>query len=758
MTTPPLVLGDRLDEDPIDLSPPKADQRTFSPQWLVVGAAVLFNYWFLRAEVAPVSYLNDSSVHEQMVRFATSRIRAGHLPQTSWFPYLGLGSPQFLHYQSLPSTITGLAGIFIGPNRAFAWSLYLLLSLWPLSVYAGARAFRLDRWTSAMAALVSPLIMSHIGIGFETIAYIWIGFGVWAQLWAMLTLPLAWGFSWQAVAEGRRHFLAILFVSLTVMFHFETGYLALLPLALFPFLKVSELRARIGRAATVAGAALLATAWVTLPLLLSSKWASVNEILRGTPLEDGYGARQVMKWLVTGQLLDAGRLPVVTLLAGVGLVICIVRFRRDERDRAVLLLLVMSLILSFGRTTFGPLVNIIPGSTDIFMRRFMMGVQLAALLMAGIGAVAIGVFLVKGMRKNWPNLVAFVTSQPWVRRCAVAGAILIVLLALAPAWSQVASRDLNNAQAINSQRIADNEKGARIAPLLDRVRRDGNGRVYAGLPNNWGATFSVGSVPVFKYLEGQDIDEVGYTLRTASLMTDPEFFFDERNVGDYTIFGVRYILEPSGKWPPVPARLAMLRSPYALWELPSVHSFYVARVIGTLTADRSDVGIRSVAYLRSRLPGRGEALAVDFAGTRSPVRQSEDVHVGGPQGSVVSEHVTLDQGTAQAVVQLDRPSVVVLSTSFDPGWRVRVDGRPAVMFMVAPALVAVKVGSGTHRVDFTYVGFPYYPLLFVLSGAVFVIALIFDRRHRTRWRNRPPVSSSAPGGATATGTTAAGSA
>ena len=53
------------------------------------------------------------------------------------------------------------------------------------------------------------------------------------------------------------------------------------------------------------------------------------------------------------------------------------------------------------------------------------------------------------------------------------------------------------------------------------------------MPTNWGADFTVGEVPVFKYLESRDVDEVGYTLRTASLMTDPEYFFDERNPSDY---------------------------------------------------------------------------------------------------------------------------------------------------------------------------------------------------------------------------------
>jgi hypothetical protein len=102
--------------------------------WLLVAAAVGWNLASLRTLTHEVAYLNDSSLHEQMVRFATAQLRAGHLPLSSWFPFLGEGSPQFLHYQSLPAIVTGAVGLLIGPDVAFRWSLYLLLSLWPISV------------------------------------------------------------------------------------------------------------------------------------------------------------------------------------------------------------------------------------------------------------------------------------------------------------------------------------------------------------------------------------------------------------------------------------------------------------------------------------------------------------------------------------------------------------------------------------------------------------------------------------------------
>ena len=144
-----------------------------------------------------------------MVRFATAQLRAGHLPLTSWFPFLGEGSPQFLHYQSLPAILTGAVGLLTGPDVAFRWSLYLLLSLWPISVYLSARAFGAGRPAAAASAAMAPFLVSATGVGYEQHAYVWTGFGVWTQLWASWTLPLAWGLSWRAIRDGRGYLRAV---------------------------------------------------------------------------------------------------------------------------------------------------------------------------------------------------------------------------------------------------------------------------------------------------------------------------------------------------------------------------------------------------------------------------------------------------------------------------------------------------------------------------------------------------------------------
>ena len=251
--------------------------------WLVVAAAVSWGLWELWAETSPVPLLNDSAMHEQMVQFATSRFLNGHLPLVDWYPYLGLGSPHFLHYQSLPAMIAGLAGLAVGPNAAFRWSTYLLLATWPVSVYWCARLFSLRPAPAAACAAMSPFVSSFIGLGFEQKAYVWIGYGVWAQLWASWTLPLAWGFTWRALKDSRYLAPAILFVSLTICLHFETGYLALAPIVIWPFIAPDVLK-RVRSAAIIVVGALITSAWVTVPLIYYGRWAPTNEILRNCTL------------------------------------------------------------------------------------------------------------------------------------------------------------------------------------------------------------------------------------------------------------------------------------------------------------------------------------------------------------------------------------------------------------------------------------------------------------------------------------------
>jgi hypothetical protein len=698
---------------------------------LIVAAAVGWNLVNLRALTLGVAYNDDSSMHEQMVRFATARLRAGHLPLTSWFPFLGEGSPQFLHYQSLPAILTGLAGLAVGPDVAFRWSLYLLLSLWPISVYLAARAFGAGRPAAAASAAMAPFLMSVTGVGYEQGAYVWTGFGVWTQLWASWTLPLAWGWSWRAIRDGRGYFRAILLIALTAALHFETGYLALSVLVVWPFVAGRPLTVRLRRAAVVGGGSLLAAAWVIVPLVEQGRWASVNEPLQGTGLVNGYGARDVLHWLLSGQLLDYGRLPVISVLAALGFGLAWLAWSSSAEARALLVALAVCLLFAFGRTTFGSLVDVIPGSTDIFFRRFMMGVQLAALLLAGRGAAWLAARCVRLLEARVPR---------WRPGLSLAVAGVAAVAVLAPAWLQLDAYDRQDGSAIAAQRSADSTEGADLDRLVAVIKRDGGGRTYAGMPSNWGQDFTVGAVTVYQYLESLDVDEVGYTLRTASLMTDPEYYFDDQDPSDYRLFGIRYLILPAGQKPPVPARLAMRSGPYWLWTINGDGYIQAGQIVGEISANRTNLGTRSIPLLDSGLAADGAYLGVNYGSGNGngplPTVRSQSPAGTVSAGSVSQERADLDDGEASATVRMRQPGVVVLSASYDPGWTATVNGRQQPIRMVAPALVAVDVSAGTDHVVFRFHGYGDYPELFALSGLTLALVAAapawvwYERRRR----------------------------
>jgi hypothetical protein len=310
-------------------------------------------------------------------------------------------------------------------------------------------------------------------------------------------------------------------------------------------------------------------------------------------------------------------------------------------------------------------------------------------------------------------------TQPGGRGIVAGLCIVALVLVLAPAWSSMDTYDAHNATNISFQAEDDALQGPQIDQLLAYVRAHPKGRVYAGAPTNWGQDFLVGDVPVFKYLESKDIDEVGYTLRTASLMTDPEYYFDESNPGDYPLFGIGYVITPADMASPVEADKVGCSGNYCLWALPDAGYIHVYDTIGQLTATRADVGTQSEALLGSPLLGEQRDLTVAFNGQAAAAPTATDAAaLQGTPGRVVAQHADLLNGTARAVVHTTRRSTVVLSASYDPGWHATVDGRPAPTVMVAPALVGVVVGPGVHTVTFSYAGYGSYTALFVLALVV----------------------------------------
>jgi hypothetical protein len=701
----------------------------FAP-WIFVAGACIFGLLTMSGELTVVQPVNDESVHFEMVGWAVGQMHQGNiLPLDGWFPYLSLGDAQFSHYQSLPHLITAYFSLVFGAASAERWAGYLLFALFPLSVYAGSRMLGWSSWAAGGAALVTPLLVSVTGYGYESFSYTWLGNGLWSQEWGMFLLPLAWGLSWRAVhGTGRgKYALAALVVGLTIAMHFLTGYFALLSVGVFVIVVWRGLLPRIGRAAIVFGGAALVASWVVVPLITDSAYFNLSQFNQNTFWLNSWGAPKVLGWLFTGQVFDAGRFPIVSLLVALGTVVCVVRFRCDVRARALLGLMALSLVLFSGRPTFGFILNLLPGSSDLLLHRYLMGVQLAGVMLAGVGLTWAGETVVQLVRR-W---------RPRIRLVPLAAGLIgaAVLLTL-PAWFDRAAYAASDSASIAVQVSADQTDGAALDVLINDITTRGGGRTYAGMPGNWGAQYLIGQVPVYEYLADNSVDAIGFLLRTPSLVTDNEAYFNQNDLADYQLYNVRYVLMPAGMQPPVAATLIASSGRHRLWLVSTTGYLQVVDTAGIVAANRADMATQMQPYLNSTFFNHGQLATVAFNGGAAaaptlPIGASPTTSPGSSSDVLVEAADGYFAGEVSAV----RTATVVLKATYDPRWHVLVDGKAATPYMVVPGFVAVTVTPGQHVVVFQYIAYSHYPLLLGM-GALTLLLLALGPWVWRRWGTR----------------------
>lgn len=682
----------------------------------LVAAAVVFGLIVLWPERREVWFLNDASVHRSMVRWAADRIRDGHLPFDGWYPYLSLGASRFHHYQSLPHITTALLSL-VGGGATFRWSLYLILACWPIAVYAGGRLLGLGPWPAAAAALVSPLLSSSAGLGYEWGSYVWRGSGTWAQLWGMWALPFAWGLSWQAIAKGRRLWLAALVLGITICVHLLTGYLAMVSLAVFVLVAPRESWTRLVRAGVVAIGALLAAAWMLVPLLTDAGWTVNDEFSRGTFYYDSFGAGRIMRWFVTGALFDARRLPLLTGLLAVGLVVAVVQARRREPPRVVIGLGLVALLLFFGRPTLGPVIDLLPGGGDLFLRRFISGVHLAGLYLIGLGGVYVAHLCMRLVRRWTPSPIP-----------AVAVVSVIAIALVAPAGWERVRFEHQGAVWIGEQARAEATDGVGFAALVERAQGLGPGRIFAGLRGPSVPAYRIGQVPGFAALLNLQADGVGFTRPTWSLMSPAEYRFETGNAIHRELFGVRYVILPEDQPIPSAERIAQVGR-HVLWRIPEVTYLDVVDTIAPIDADRQNLGRQMAPYLTSGLYADRRVPMVAFGGRAAarPTLGPRDLPAV-PPGVVIDDQADPANGVFEGTVDMERTGVVLVKASYDPRFVASVDGEEVETQMLAPAFVGIPVPAGEHEVRLAYHPYPGYLLLFLVGIAAILGLWFLGRR------------------------------
>ena len=690
---------------------------------------MLFNAIALLPEVAyPLPNVNDDAEHVLFVQQASDAWANGQDPLDFWVPQLELGFPQFLYYQNLPHlVVVGLGKVTFGLvslRTLFDLVRYLLLVGFPLTVYWSMRRLGFSAVAAAIGASAGSLLSGAHRYGFEYDSYVWRGLGVYTQIFGMHLSFIALAALHRVATKGSGVIVAALACAALALSHLIYAYMTAITavvLLLFGLTRanVSGRVLRFGAVGLVAG---VIGAYMWVPFFAQAGYLDASPYLDRAKY-DSFGAPTILGWLVSGDLLDHGRLPVLTALLAAGIVAAVVK-----RTRLLILTLVLFalwLVLYFGRPTLGPLADLLPLHDGLLFHRFIGGVDLFAILLIGAG----GAYL-------WELARAELTMP---RLVAVGAATAILFLPVfAERWSYYAE---NTTWMRATQAALDADTDAKT--VLDALAAQPPGRAYAGLRSNWGRTLNFGipfdSVLLYNMLAFDRVDAVAPPYRGASVNSDLLFEFNDRDAAEYRLFDVEYVIAP----PSValaPGLMPIVSTPrYVLYRAPGGgYAEYAAVASSETASSQLDLFERARAWLRGDGP-----TSWQFA--RYIYRQAAPVDVPVPIADCPRPGISYARAQSNrfdVLASCTEDSAMVLKVTYHPNWHVTVDGREVPTFMVSPSYVGFALPAGQHFITAEYRSAPLKDPLFFLGLVVTIGAIGFRFRLRLRdprgWRIRLP--------------------
>ena len=666
----------------------------------LVAVPIAMNAVALAPEVLyPLPNVNDDAEHVLMTQRASQALAAGENPLDMWVPQLELGFPQFLYYQHLPHlTVVAVDRVLLGllPLRTvFDLVRYVLLLAFPLTVLWSMRTMGFADSAAALAAAASSLLAGSFRYGFEYDSYIWRGFGLFTQLFGMHLAFVALALLDRLIRRGRGIVLTALSCAALVLAHLIYAYMIGIAAVVLCLIGIRPANAiqRIARLAAVGGIAIVLTSYFVVPFFTQAGYLNISPYLE-RPKYDGFGAGAVLGWLASGDLFDHGRLPVLTALFALGIVVAVVR--RDLLALRVAAVGAVLLVLYFGRPTVGSLIDLLPMHEGLLLHRFVGGFDLAAIPLIGLG----GGFVFDQLARRAP-----------FRPAVLAGAALLLLLA--PALTERWSFYADNTTWLR-QTAAALAADADAKAILDRVANARPGRAYAGLRANWGATMNFGlpfnSVHFSNLFADRGIDALTVPYRDASLNSDLLWDFNDQDLASYDLFNVDYVVAPHGVSLP-PALAVMLDTPrYVLYAAPGGgYAEYVGIARRERVGSQADLFVASRAFVRSGGFAPNSFVRYDYRDAGALANDPVPVPAC-PGGEILSERA--QAARFDVIARCDVASAMVFKVTYHPNWHVTIDGRDVNTYMVSPSYVGFGVPAGRHVITAEYRSLPLKSALF----------------------------------------------
>ncbi len=680
----------------------------------VLGAtSLLVLYWFwLECRLSPLP-INDAIMHLSILRRIDEIWARGGNILDFWMYSPEFGHALFRSYQVLMYVVfwllhkTLFAGIAL--ERCLNLCIALTAAVLPWTMYKGARDYGLTALEATAAAVAVVLVHESGGFGIGLSNFTFSGYGTYNQLFASLFLPLAIGWSHQAIRAGRSIIAASLALAATLLSHILTGYMACIWIA-----ADALLLAAVGRKK------LYKPAWSLLQLMgLTFLWtchwiipmAQDQLLQRHSDAEPGYkwlghGAAKMLQDLGSGALLDAGRLPVLTLVAGVGLPVCIIAWfpRRDGRisclQRHVGFQTLLWVAISFGPATWGSLLRVFPFSAQLHWHRFFAGTQMALMLCVGVG-----IGFVWACLNRWG-------PTPGMQ----ARLMILVCCALIFPCVKERSEFFYKTNAASVSRMANFWvcEGTEYSGVLAFPLNHKDARYYFGSSGNWGRHLLTSPrLPLHGPLASFNVEMVGATFHHQSHAEVIAYEADFTRADQSELLNVRYVGLNSSEAAPAGYVPVVRAAGMVLYDNGNRSGYFTVGTEATGGCADNDSLAQAVSeFLGSPLVDRHIYPTLTLAGrcqgehtllaALKQAKENADLPTAPGRVLATGREPAVESDSHWATVTMDRQGLLVFKMAYHPNWTAEVNGRRVQTAHVLPGFVGIPLGTGISRVRLTY--------------------------------------------------------
>jgi len=756
--------------------------------WIILGITILFHLWLNFPETRILADPNDNIFQYSLVTRTNwvwqnygCPLSLSCLPNlidhnvTAWaegypLPFYYSHIPQIVtvgSYRLIIAPITSLLNLQYSLYQYYNLTKYLLLCLFPLSVFLALRIVGFNPILSALGAFFAGNFSTDGLYGIDPPSFLWRGYGLTSQLYAMIFLPIGLAFTFKALTAANKSFklliISALFLALTTAGHLGIGIIGLFSTIPFLFadLNIKNLWIRIKRLFVIGVIVIAMLSYWIIPILLYDRYHIISF---WDPIWkfNSYGWYEVIRQFFQGEIFDWQRLPIITILSVLGFFVLLA----NARLFPFALAFVMWFLLYFGRTTWGGLFDLIPGMKDFHQHRFIVGIQMAAIFLIPAGIDYIFklldrvVLIISNIQfKTKKLIIATVNPQIKIRNkilyaCKIVPIIVIVLtLGYFTAKQTVNYASLNNKwiDEANNAYVYDEKNWQNLLTYLSSLP---TGRLYAGRPGNWGKSFRLGSSEIYMLLGINGFDVSQFLPETWSMLSENEQNFDERVSEDYDLLNIRYIVAPQNQGFPKETQLSKKFGPFEVYNTPTSGWFDVVSSPMFVASDKTNF-INLVHLWQRSYPRRWKMHPVisvekktdtpkdmqkviemvdevNYKERSSPTKNIfADFPFVFPDATVSAKikNEKVERQTYSATVTVPqncKNCSIMFKMSYHPDWQAKIDGKPAPKYAVFPYYLAVSAPAGEHTVEFTYQ--PNSLKVILLFGEILILVVLFLRK------------------------------